>query len=73
MTDGQPTDGTYRWECLCGWSIERDKRASNLPEENNERIARTVAEIHEDRPRFGERADETHAVSHLGIEQEADR
>lgn len=60
---GSCSDGTYRWECICGWSIERDKRASNLPEENNERIARTVAELHEERPRFGERSDETHAVS----------
>jgi hypothetical protein len=54
---------TYRWECVCGWSIERDKRASNLPKGNNERIARSVAEIHETRPRFGERSSETHDVS----------
>jgi hypothetical protein len=52
----------FRWECVCGWSIERDKRAANLPEENNERIARVVAEGHEGRPRFGEKADETHVV-----------
>ena len=52
----------FRWECVCGWSIERDKRAANLPEENNERIARVVAEGHEGRPRFGEKADEPHVV-----------
>jgi len=59
-------NGTYRAECVCGWSIERDKRASNLPRENNEKITRTVASIHETRPRFGDRADETHAVSFSG-------
>jgi len=55
--------GTFRFECACGWSIERDKSASNLPAENNERITRTVASIHETRPRFGDRGDETHTVS----------
>ena len=55
--------GTYRAECVCGWSIERDKRASNLPRENNEEITRTVASIHETRPRFGDKGDETHDVS----------
>lgn len=55
--------GSYRAECVCGWSMKRGKRASNLPAENNERIARTVAAAHEDRPRFGDQADETHVVS----------
>lgn len=66
------SDGYFRWECVCGWSIERDKRASNLPEENNERIARQVAEVHEDGPRFGEKADETHAVSTTETAQDGD-
>ena len=60
---GRSVDGAYRAECVCGWSIERDKQASNLSEESNERIARAVADIHETRPRIGDSADETHAVS----------
>ena len=71
MSD-QHSDGTYRWECVCGWSIERDKRAANLPKENNERIARSVAEVHETRPRFGEIGDETHAVSSTGADPVAE-
>jgi len=53
----------FRAECVCGWSVERDAREANLPIENNERIVEKVASIHETRPRFGDRADETHAVS----------
>ena len=60
--NGVSRDGTYRWECVCGWSIERQKRAANLPKENNKRIARQVAEIHESRPRFGELENENHCV-----------
>jgi len=69
------TDGTYRAECVCGWSIERDKRAANLPKENNERITRVAASVHETRPRFGEQADETHVVSFSDTDRskEADR
>ena len=52
----------FRWECVCGWSIERDRRAANLPEKNNERVARAVAQGHEGGPRFGEKAGETHVV-----------
>lgn len=63
MTDESETGRIYRAECVCGWSVERDKRAANLPEENNERLTRVVASAHEDRPRFGEQADETHVVS----------
>lgn len=65
--------GTYRAECVCGWSIEREKRASNLPRENNEKITRTVASIHETRPRFGDSADETHDVTFSDTDQEGDR
>jgi len=54
---------TYRWVCACGWSIERDADAANLPAANNARIARRVAEIHESRPRFGDAADGTHTIS----------
>ncbi|SDJ52358.1 hypothetical protein SAMN05216226_104221 [Halovenus aranensis] len=67
---GQSGDDTYRWECVCGWSIERKKRASDLPPENNKRLARSVAEIHETRPRFGAFGDETHAVSRTETEGE---
>jgi len=63
MRSDADSDDTYRWECVCGWSIERDKRAANLPENNNERIARVVADVHENRPRFGEAASEAHVVS----------
>jgi len=63
------TGDMYRAECVCGWSIERDKRASNLPQENNEKITRTVASIHETRPRFGDRADEIHDVTISDTEQ----
>jgi len=59
----------FRAECVCGWSVEREERAANLPRENNQKITRKVASIHEDRPRFGERADETHAVELTEIEQ----
>lgn len=58
--------GSFHAECVCGWSITRDKRASNLPVESNERIARTVAHAHEYGPRFGDKADETHEVSFTG-------
>ena len=51
----------YVFECVCGWSIERESDAANLPEENNREIARKTAEIHETRPRFGR--DETHCIS----------
>jgi len=61
---------TYRWECVCGWSIKRDKRASNLPEKNNQRITRQVAEIHETRPRFGDAREETHDVSRTDTDRE---
>jgi len=57
------TSGTYHAECVCGWSIERDARASNLPAENNERITRKVADVHENRPRFGDKADENHIIT----------
>lgn len=53
-----PTHCVYRAECSCGWSIEREPSAANLPEQNNRKIVRQVAEIHESRPRFG--ADEEH-------------
>lgn len=68
MSDQSP-NALYRAECVCGWSLKRDKRASNLSEETNEKIARTVASAHENRPRFGDQADETHAVSFTAIEQ----
>jgi len=48
--------------CVCGWSLERDERAANLPRENNQEITRKVAEAHRDRPRFGESAEEKHAI-----------
>jgi len=64
-----PEDETYRWECVCGWSIEREKRAANLPESNNKRIARVVAECHENRPRFGDSADETHEVCNVDTDR----
>jgi len=71
MTDSETfTSGRYRAECVCGWSIERDKRASNLPRENNEKITRTVASLHETRPRFGDKADEPHAVSFTNTERD---
>ena len=58
----------YRVECIdCGWSTERDKRASNLPAENNERITRIVGDAHENSPRFGDRADETHRVRFIKV------
>lgn len=57
----RPGDGVYRSECICGWSIERDATAANLPRENNREIVRKVAEIHEERPRFGR--DETHSTT----------
>lgn len=63
------TDGTYRAECVCGWSLERGMRASNLPAKNNERITRKVADVHENRPRFGDRADETHVTTFTGTER----
>ena len=53
----------FRAECVCGWSIERDARAANLPVENNERIVEQVASVHENGPRFGDRAEETHTVT----------
>jgi len=53
----------YVFECVCGWSIERDSDAANLPEENNREIARKTAEIHESRPRFG--LDETHSITEV--------
>ena len=59
----------FRAECVCGWSVEREERAANLPSENNEEITRKVASIHEGRPRFGERANETHSVELMEIEQ----
>jgi len=65
-------DETYRAECVCGWSIKRDKRASNLPPENNKEITRTVASLHETRPRFGDSADETHAVSFSDTDREVE-
>jgi hypothetical protein len=68
MSEGE----TYRAECVCGWSIERDKTAANLPPENNERITRTAASVHENRPRFGERAEEIHEISFTGTERGSD-
>jgi len=53
------------WRCVCGWSIERDRNASNLPAANNERIARTVAELHVERPRFGAAREAQHAVKEV--------
>lgn len=53
--------GVYRAECSCGWSIERSESAANLPEKNNREIVQKVAEIHEDRPRFG--SDEEHSTT----------
>lgn len=53
----------YHAECVCGWSLDRDSRASNLPVENNAKITRQVASIHENRPRFGDAEDETHSVT----------
>ena len=67
------SDATYRWECVCGWSIERDKQAANLPEESNGRIARIAASAHEELPLFGEEADEAHAVSPTDTDQEGDQ
>ena len=61
MPTEQPRDEVYRAKCSCGWSIERDASASNLPEENNREIVRKVAEIHESRPRFGR--DENHSTT----------
>jgi len=66
--DASPTRETYHAECSCGWSIERNSRASNLPKENNRRIVRKVADIHANRPRFGEAADEEHTVSAICID-----
>jgi len=57
------TGKKLRAECVCGWSLERDERASNLPAENNERIVEQVASVHENGPRFGDRAEETHKVT----------
>jgi len=54
---------TYYAECSCGWSIERDSRASNLPKENNEKIVEKAASIHKTRPRFGDRDAKTHSIS----------
>ena len=34
-------------ECTCGWEFERDLDAANLPEENNRKIADTVAGCHQ--------------------------
>jgi len=59
--DARLGDGVYHSECVCGWSIERDGTAANLPRENNREIVRKVAEIHEDRPRFG--SDEAHRTT----------
>ncbi len=53
----------YVVECVCGWSIERESDAANLPEDNNREIARKTAEIHETRPRFGR--DETHSITEV--------
>lgn len=64
--------GTFRAECVCGWSIERDKQSANLPEVNNEQITRTVGSLHETRPRFGDRAAETHSVSFSDTDQGGD-
>ena len=61
MQTDRDSDEVYRSECVCGWSIEREANAANLPEENNRRIVRQVAEIHESRPRFG--SDETHRTT----------
>lgn len=63
MTGEQSGGGTYSAECVCGWAIERDSRASNLPAENNARIVNRVAELHENRPRFGAKAAETHVTT----------
>jgi len=63
---------TYHAECVCGWSLDRDSRESNLPEENNAEIVRKVASIHEERPRFGEAADETHETTLSGTGGAAD-
>lgn len=60
--------GGYRAECAdCGWSTERDKRASNLPAENNERITRVVGNAHQNRPRFGDESAETHRVRFIEV------
>lgn len=69
----QSTGGTYHAECVCGWSIDRDSRAANLPAENNARIVRQVADVHENRPRFGTMADETHVTTVTATEQEGSK
>jgi len=52
-------------KCLnpeCDFEKTVDSRYTNLPVENQRRIAEKVAKIHETRPRFGDRADEEHPV-----------
>lgn len=66
--------GKFRAVCVdCGWSNEREKSASNLPVESNRNIARTVANLHEYGPRFGERADETHRVRFTEVADDGNR
>jgi len=67
------TEQHYRAECVCGWSIQRDARQANLPRANNKRITQTVASMHESRPRFGERADETHVVTFRADHSDPDK
>jgi len=69
MTNDTDTDGIYYSECACGWSLERDKRAANLPMENNEEITRKVESIHISRPRFGDAENETHEIIDSNVTQ----
>lgn len=58
-------DPPYPMKCQnpeCDFEKTVDSRDTNLPVENQRRIAETVASAHENRPRFGDRAGEEHPV-----------